>query len=97
MVGDLRPLRLQTYARCVQAPEAFDSDRLRNLVRGEWRRIGIPGDHVNSVDGTPIPGPPLVNRDEAVAAVDFAVGEHTCGPGSTSTYAGRGCPTRSTR
>src|SRR3984885_7154427 len=67
----------ETYARCVQAaPEAFDSDRLRNLVRGEWRRIGIPGDHVNSVDGTPIPGPPLVNRDEAVAAVDFALEEH---------------------
>ena len=67
----------ETYARCVQvAPEAFDSDRLRNLVRGEWRRIGIPGDHVNSVDGTPIPGPPLVNRDEAAAAVDFALEEH---------------------
>ena len=33
----------ETYARCVQvAPEAFDSDRLRNLTRGEWRRIGIP-------------------------------------------------------
>jgi len=68
----------ETYARCVQAaPEAFDSDRLRNLVRGEWRRIGIPGDHVNSVDGTPIPGPPLIDYDEAVEAVDFAVGEHT--------------------
>ena len=34
----------ETYARCVQvAPEAFDSDRLRNLTRGEWRRVGIPG------------------------------------------------------
>ena len=67
----------ETYARCIQvAPEAFDSDRLRNLTRGEWRRIGIPGDHVNAVDGTPIPGPPLVNYDEAVAAVDHAVKEH---------------------
>jgi acyl-CoA reductase-like NAD-dependent aldehyde dehydrogenase len=68
----------ETYARCVRAaPEAFDSDRLRNLTQGEWRRIGIPGDHVNAVDGTPIPGPPLVNHDEAVAAVDFALQEHT--------------------
>jgi acyl-CoA reductase-like NAD-dependent aldehyde dehydrogenase len=67
----------ETYARCVQvAPEAFDSDRLRNLTGGEWRRIGIPGDHVNAVDGAPIPGPPLVNHDEAQAAVDFAVDEH---------------------
>ena len=67
----------ETYGRCTQAaPEAFDSDRLRNLTRGEWRRIGIPGDHVNAVDGTPIPGPPLVDHDEAVAAVEFACGEH---------------------
>src|ERR1700691_1068303 len=67
----------ETYGRCTQAaPEAFDSDRLRNLARGEWRRIGIPGDHVNAVDGTPIPGPPLVDHDEAVAAVEFACGEH---------------------
>ncbi len=67
----------ETYGRCTQAaPEAFDSDRLRNLTRGEWRRIGIPGDHVNAVDGTPIPGPPLVDLDEAVAAVEFACGEH---------------------
>jgi acyl-CoA reductase-like NAD-dependent aldehyde dehydrogenase len=65
------------YARCVQtAPEAFDSDRLRNLTRGEWRRVGIPGDHVNPVDGSPIPGPSRVDHDEAVAAVAFACREH---------------------
>ena len=67
----------ETYARCTQvAPEAFDSDRLRNLTRGEWRRNGIPGDHVNAVDGSPIPGPPMLDRDEAVEAVEFACGEH---------------------
>jgi acyl-CoA reductase-like NAD-dependent aldehyde dehydrogenase len=67
----------ETYGRCTQvAPEAFDSDRLRNLSRGEWRRIGIPGDHVNAVDGTPIPGPPLIDQNEAVAAVEFACEEH---------------------
>jgi hypothetical protein len=68
---------LKTYARCVSvAPEAFDSDRLRNLTRGEWRRIGFPGDHVNPVDGTPIPGPPRVDYDEVVESVRFACGEH---------------------
>ena len=67
----------ETYARCVSvAPEAFDSDRLRNLSRGEWRRVGTPGDHVNPVDGTPIPGPPRVHYDEAVAAVAHAGAEH---------------------
>jgi acyl-CoA reductase-like NAD-dependent aldehyde dehydrogenase len=67
----------ETYARCMQAaPEAFDSDRLRNLTRGEWRRTGNPGDHVNAVDGTPIPGPPLVNYEEAVAAVAHGLVEH---------------------
>jgi acyl-CoA reductase-like NAD-dependent aldehyde dehydrogenase len=67
----------ETYTRCIKAaPEAFDSDRLRNLTRGEWRRTGIPGDHVNGVDGTPIPGPPLVNYEEAVAAVAYALDEH---------------------
>ena len=67
----------ETYARCVSvAPEAFDSDRLRNLTRGEWRRVGIPGDHVNPVDGSPIPGPPRVDLDEAQAAVRHASDEH---------------------
>jgi acyl-CoA reductase-like NAD-dependent aldehyde dehydrogenase len=66
-----------TYARCVRAtPEAFDSDRLLNLVGGEWRRVGVPGDHVNPVDGSPIPGPPRVDFDQAVGAVKHAVGEH---------------------
>jgi acyl-CoA reductase-like NAD-dependent aldehyde dehydrogenase len=67
----------ETYARCVSvAPEAFDSDRLRNLTRGEWRRVGTPGDHLNPLDGSPIPGPPRVDRDEAAAAVAYACIEH---------------------
>jgi len=67
----------ETYARCVNvAPEAFDSDRLRNLISGEWRRVGMPGDHVTPVDGTPIPGPPRITYDEAVAAVVHARAEH---------------------
>jgi len=67
----------ETYARCVSvAPEAFDSDRLRNLIGGEWRRVGIPGDHLNPVDGSPIPGPPRVSYDQAVEAVAYACKEH---------------------
>ncbi len=67
----------ETYARCVSvAPEAFDSDRLRNLVEGEWRRSGTPGDHVTPIDGSPIPGPPRVTYDDAVAAVAHACREH---------------------
>jgi len=67
----------ETYARCVQvAPEAFDSDRLRNLIGGEWRRVGTPGDHVNPVDGSPIPGPPRIDFEQASAAVRAAYEEH---------------------
>ncbi len=68
----------ETFGRCVSvAPEAFGSDRLHNLTRGEWRRVGLPGDHVTPVDGSPIPGPPRVDFDEAVAAVAHACMEHT--------------------
>ena len=67
----------ETYARCLSvAPEAFDSDRLRNLTRGEWRRVGVPGDHVSPIGGSAIPGPPRVDYDEAVAAVAHACVEH---------------------
>jgi acyl-CoA reductase-like NAD-dependent aldehyde dehydrogenase len=67
----------ETYARCAAAaPEAFESDRLLNLVGGEWRRAGMPGDHVNPIDGAPIPGPPRINFDQATEAVAFACQEH---------------------
>jgi len=66
-----------TYARCASvAPEAFDSDRLRNLTRGEWRRVGVSGEHRSPVDGSGIQGPPRVNPEEAEAAVRAAVAEH---------------------
>jgi acyl-CoA reductase-like NAD-dependent aldehyde dehydrogenase len=67
----------ETYARCVQvAPEAFEPDRIRNLAGGEWRRTGTPGDHVSPVDGSPIPGPPRLDRDQATEAVADAVAQH---------------------
>ncbi|MER5639898.1 aldehyde dehydrogenase family protein [Kitasatospora sp. NPDC002227] len=68
----------ETYARCVRAaPEAFADDRLLNLVRGEWRPVGTPGEHSTPLDGTPIPGPPRVGIEEAHTAVAFAIQEHT--------------------
>ena len=67
----------QTYRRCVAAaPEAFDPDRIRNLIDGEWTRAGIPGQHRTPVDGTEIEGPPRIDHDQAEAAVDGAVRQH---------------------
>jgi hypothetical protein len=64
----------ETYAQCVSvAPEAFDPDRIRNLINGDWMRVGHPGVHLNPVDGMEIEGPPRVNHDEAVDAVNGAV------------------------
>lgn len=67
----------QTYARCVAvAPEAFDSDRILNLFDGRWQRVGTPGHHVSPVDMMPIEGPPRIDHDTAVAAMDAAGKQH---------------------
>ena len=58
------------------APEAFDADRILNLIGGEWQKVGDPGEHVTPVDGTPIQGPPRIDHDTAVAAVAQAANEH---------------------
>ncbi len=66
-----------TYARCIEvAPEAFEPDRIHNLIGGEWRRVGIPGHHVTPVDLSAIQGPPQVDRAAAVAAVQDAQSQH---------------------
>ncbi len=65
------------YARARSAaPEAFEVDRIRNLVGGEWKSIGKPGRHTTPVDGSPIPGPPRIGHDDAVVAVAQAADEH---------------------
>ena len=67
----------ETYARCVEvAPEAFGSDRIYNLIGGEWRRVGTPGDHQSPVDMTAIQGPPRVDQKVAAAAVKDARHQH---------------------
>lgn len=68
---------IETYAKCVAAaPEAFDGDRIRNLIGGEWKRVGTPGNHISPLDATPIQGPPRIDYDDAVQAVEAAVLQH---------------------
>jgi acyl-CoA reductase-like NAD-dependent aldehyde dehydrogenase len=65
------------YAQAASiAPEAFEADRIRNLVGGEWQAIGESSEHVSPVDGRTIPGPPRVTRDQAETAVRHAATEH---------------------
>lgn len=67
----------EVYGRArAAAPEAFDADRILNLVGGEWQRLGSPGEHVTPVDGSRIQGPPRIDHDDAVKAVAWAAGEH---------------------
>ncbi len=67
----------ETYARCVAAaPEAFDVDRISNLVGGTWQRVGTPGHHVSPLDMTAIQGPPRVEPATAAEAVQDALRQH---------------------
>lgn len=67
----------ETYDRARRAaPEAFASDRILNLIEGEWIDNGERGQHTTPVDGTLIPGPPRVDRTGAEHAVTGAVREH---------------------
>ena len=66
----------EVWARCrAVAPEAFGQDRAYNLVGGEWRPVGTPGEHLTPVDGTPIPGASAIEAEEAERAVQFAAHE----------------------
>jgi acyl-CoA reductase-like NAD-dependent aldehyde dehydrogenase len=65
------------YARArAVAPEAFEPDRILNLLGGEWQRIGSPGEHITPVDGSSIQGPPRIDHDQAVTAIAQAANEH---------------------
>src|SRR5215204_4214848 len=65
------------YARCRQiAPEGFERDRVRNLWNGEWHAAGDPAEATSPVDGQPIAGPPMLQLDQALAAVAAANAEH---------------------
>ena len=58
------------------APEAFDTDRIRNLIDSDWVASGVPGEHVTPVDGSAIPGPPRIDHDTAIEAVRHAAVQH---------------------
>ncbi|MCW2926793.1 MAG: dehydrogenase, partial [Thermoleophilia bacterium] len=67
----------ETWERARRAaPEAFDDDRSRNLVAGEWQANGRVEPHVVGIDGSTIPGPPLIDRADTDAAVSAALQQH---------------------
>jgi acyl-CoA reductase-like NAD-dependent aldehyde dehydrogenase len=67
----------ETFDRAREvAPEAFASDRILNLMEGQWIDNGQVGEHVTPVDGTRIAGPPRIDHDAAERAVAGAVREH---------------------
>jgi acyl-CoA reductase-like NAD-dependent aldehyde dehydrogenase len=65
------------YARAkALAPEAFEADRINNLVMGKWLSVGTTAEHVNPVDQMPIIGPPKVDHQTAIDAVSDAARQH---------------------
>ncbi|MEI6081722.1 MAG: aldehyde dehydrogenase family protein [Verrucomicrobiota bacterium] len=58
------------------APEAFEADRINNLIMGEWASVGTASTHVNPVDQMPIEGPPKIDHQTALDAVTAAALQH---------------------
>ncbi|HSV67146.1 MAG TPA: aldehyde dehydrogenase family protein [Mycobacteriales bacterium] len=57
-------------------PEAFDGDRLRNLVGGRWRAVGRDRDLTTPVDGTTLATQLMLSTAQAGEAVRHSAGEH---------------------
>ena len=63
----------EVYQRArMAAPEAFDTHRIANLIGGEWTFVGETKPHSLAIDGSHIPGPPRISRENAIAAVEQA-------------------------
>jgi len=63
----------EVYQRArMAAPEAFDTHRIANLIGGEWSFVGETKPHALAIDGSHIPGPPRISRENAIAAVEQA-------------------------
>ncbi|GGR30490.1 aldehyde dehydrogenase family protein [Streptomyces netropsis] len=79
-----RPLRLKpgtewatAWQRCLAlAPEAFRGERVLNLWNGTWQADGRPLPATTPVDGTPVAGPPRLDRDTARHAVRASLDQH---------------------
>lgn len=65
------------WQRCrAVAPEAFRDDRVLNLWNGAWQLDGRPLRAATPVDGTPVPGPPRLDRATARHAVRASLDQH---------------------
>lgn len=67
----------EVYARARSvAPEAFEADHIANLLDGKWSFVGETRPHPLAIDATLIPGPPRIDHDTAVRAVEQAARQH---------------------
>ena len=67
----------ETYARCVSvAPEAFESDRIRNLLHGEWQRVECPATMSPRSTCRRSRARHALERDIAASAVEHARDQH---------------------
>ncbi|MGW3654139.1 aldehyde dehydrogenase family protein [Streptomyces sp. NPDC000878] len=65
------------WQRCLAvAPEAFRDDRVLNLWNSAWRADGRALPATSPVDGSPIAGPPRLDRDVAHQAVRASLDQH---------------------
>ncbi|WP_030856264.1 aldehyde dehydrogenase family protein [Streptomyces sp. NRRL S-37] len=65
------------WQRCLTvAPEAFRDDRVLNLWDSAWQPDGRPLPAVSPVDGSPVAGPPRLDRTTARQAVRAALDRH---------------------
>ncbi|MFI8205183.1 aldehyde dehydrogenase family protein [Streptomyces sp. NPDC085937] len=65
------------WQRCLTvAPEAFRDDRVLNLWNATWQADGRALPAVSPVDGTPVAGPPRLDRATARQAVRAALDQH---------------------
>ncbi|MGX9874931.1 aldehyde dehydrogenase family protein [Streptomyces cellulosae] len=65
------------WQRCLTvAPEAFRDDRVLNLWNAAWQPDGRALPAVSPVDGTPVAGPPRLDRATARPAVRAALDQH---------------------
>lgn len=65
------------WQRCLAvAPEAFRDDRVLNLWASAWRADGRALPATSPVDGSPIAGPPRLDREAAHQAVRASLDQH---------------------
>ncbi|MDF7810870.1 aldehyde dehydrogenase family protein [Hymenobacter sp. YC55] len=59
-------------------PEAFSPDgKILNLMEGRWQETGKPREFTSPIDGTSLGWMPMLNRETALRAVEFAKAEAT--------------------